>query len=593
MIEPRIYRAAFVPAALALLLVLFSFDRQPPAVPQPNAGDVVFDATSAATQARDLAHAAPDRRMGSRGDDATAALVQREFRARRFSTQVDTWSGDDGTKLHNVIGLRPGRLSRQIVIIAARDAHGVPDLGGSAADTAALLELARVLQGRAPRKTVLLVSTDGSAHGDEGARRFLEHTAQPSLIDAVIVADQLGAARSKGPLVVDWSNDHDRANLGLARTAQTALREELGSRPMTDSLLRQVPRMALPIGLGSQGVLLEGGLQAVRVSGSGELDPTGSRDLDAERYGKLGRSVVRLYSAINDGGKPEHGPSSYLTTGTRMLPGWTVSLFALALLLPPLIASVDALARARRQRATVARWFGWIATGLVALLVGWLLAEALVLVGAVDDPSPAPLQPASVSPGAAGFAVMLVSLLAVVGVWFVARRPAAARLGLMSRPGAGAGVAIALVLSVLGIVVWALNPFAALVLAPAVHLWMLAALTRVRRSAGFALIAVGALPLALVGLYYVAHFDLGPVNAAWYAFLLVTGHQAGVVATLAGCVLLALLAYVVALVAVRPDSGPAAPAGRERTSETRAAIFGPGGHSGPGALGSSGPAVRR
>ena len=42
------------------------------------------------------------------------------------------------------------------------------------------------------------------------------------------------------------------------------------------------------------------------------------------------------------------------------------------------------------QRVRVGRWFGWIGAGLAALISGWLFAEALVLVGLVDNPPPAP-----------------------------------------------------------------------------------------------------------------------------------------------------------------------------------------------------------
>ena len=43
MIEPRIYRAAFIPALLAVVLVMFSLENRPKPVPQGLAADVVFD----------------------------------------------------------------------------------------------------------------------------------------------------------------------------------------------------------------------------------------------------------------------------------------------------------------------------------------------------------------------------------------------------------------------------------------------------------------------------------------------------------------------------------------------------------------------
>ena len=73
----------------------------------------------------------------------------------------------------NVVGLRAGSSRRAIVIVAARDAGSIPDAPGSAADTAALMQLARVYQGRPSRKTLVLASVDGSDLGEVGIASLL------------------------------------------------------------------------------------------------------------------------------------------------------------------------------------------------------------------------------------------------------------------------------------------------------------------------------------------------------------------------------------------------------------------------------------
>src|SRR5215204_772714 len=133
MIEPRIYRAAFLPAVVALLLVAFSFQTRPPALKQGLPGDVLFDADSAVTQAQELTRAAPDRRPGASGDREVADRARKAFLSNQLATSVDRWSADDGTKLLNVTGRRAGASRRQIVVIAGRDADSVPDLTGSGA----------------------------------------------------------------------------------------------------------------------------------------------------------------------------------------------------------------------------------------------------------------------------------------------------------------------------------------------------------------------------------------------------------------------------------------------------------------------------
>src|SRR5919107_1291222 len=107
MIEPRIYRAAFLPAVLAVLLVAFSFQTRPPALEQGLPGDVLFDAESAMEQAQEIANGIPDRRIGHDGDRAAADLVRRGLLSRGFGTSVDRWD-EDGTELLNVLGRRPG-----------------------------------------------------------------------------------------------------------------------------------------------------------------------------------------------------------------------------------------------------------------------------------------------------------------------------------------------------------------------------------------------------------------------------------------------------------------------------------------------------
>ena len=49
MFEPRVYRAAFVPALLALVLTMFSLQSRPSPLPQGLAADVLFDGQVAAS----------------------------------------------------------------------------------------------------------------------------------------------------------------------------------------------------------------------------------------------------------------------------------------------------------------------------------------------------------------------------------------------------------------------------------------------------------------------------------------------------------------------------------------------------------------
>jgi hypothetical protein len=367
LIEPRIYRAAFVPALLAIVLAMFSFQSRPASLDQGLAADVLFDGNQAADLATRIAAEAPDRRPGSPGDVATAQLVADTFAARGFGgagarpvMQRFTHAGHD---LVNVVGRRAGSSRRQIVIIAARDAARIPEAPGSASDTAALMQLARVYQGRPSEKTLVLASVDGSNLGEVGARKLVDVLPAPDLVDAVLVISDLGSRSSDGPLLQAWSNDSTRAGIGLQRTAADSIREELGDSGEGSGALGQFARLSFPIGIGSQGVLLEQGYDAVRISGSGELPPEGSgppETIDPDMLGSLGRATLRTVTAVDQGPRPGHGPTSYIQAVSQVLPGLVLSLLAGALLLPVLVASVDAFARARRRHVDVLRWMRWL-----------------------------------------------------------------------------------------------------------------------------------------------------------------------------------------------------------------------------------------
>src|SRR5439155_19744005 len=136
----------------------------------------------------------------------------------------------------------------------------------SASDTAALLELARVFGGRPSRRTIVLASVDGTTLGEAGTRRLVDELDAPGDTEAVIVMSNLGAQLRSGSPILTWSNDTTRSGIALERTAAAALRAETSGRLPSTGLFGQLTHLAFPIGIGPQGVLLESGYEAVRLS---------------------------------------------------------------------------------------------------------------------------------------------------------------------------------------------------------------------------------------------------------------------------------------------------------------------------------------
>ena len=319
-----------------------------------------------------------------------------ELEARGFPDPERQTFVHAGKRLVNVIARRAGRSRRQIVVVAARDAGVVPEATGSAADTAALLELARVFEGRPTSKTLVLASVDGSTLGEVGTTRLIGELPAPELVDGVLVISDLASSARRGPIVQAWSEDSRRAGIGLTRTVADSIRQEIEITTGGSGALGQLARLSFPIGIGPQGPLIESGYDTVRISGSGELPPEGDgpvEAIDEDTIGALGRATLRTVTALDQGRRPEHGPDSYVTAASQVMGGWVLALLGGTLLLPVFVAAVDAFARARRRGIEVLPWLRWLGAWVAPFLAGLAVAEVLALTGATPVPPPAPVPP--------------------------------------------------------------------------------------------------------------------------------------------------------------------------------------------------------
>jgi hypothetical protein len=584
-LDPRLYRAAFVPALLALLVVAFSVrDR-----PRPLRTSLAADAFSQPGAERTLRHLAarfPDRRPGSADDRALARHVATALRAagfqvtrRRFSAQ--TIDGD--RRLETVAGTRAGFERRRLVVVAHRDAAASPATAELSA-TAALLELARVFEGRKLRKTLVLASTSGGSGGAAGLRDLIERTA--SRTEAVLVLGDLAGRRLHRPWVVPWSNGAAPAPPRLVRTVEDAVREEVGQAPGGAGVWTQLARLAFPLTLGEQGAAGAAGVPAVLLQASGERGPEGASAVDGRRLRDFGRAALRSVTALDEGPERVGPPEPVLVLRGKVVPGWAVRLLVGALLAPVVLATLDAFARARRRREPVAMWLGWVLAGAVPFALALAFAALLAAVGLIAAAPAPPVSGAALPVGGAAAAALVASALAFLLGWIGVRPVILRALGVrgqLVRPGAAA--ALALVGGAAVVVVWVSNPYAAVILLPAAHLWVLVALADVRPPpwARWAALAGGLLAPALVAVHYVRAFDLGPLDALWNALLLPAGGRMGVGGALLWSVLLGCLASLVAVLRARPPE----------VTDRRLTLRGPRSYAGPGSLGGTSSALRR
>ena len=215
--------------AVALVTVMFSIQDRPAPLTTALAPDV-FDSKGAYETTREIVRRAPDRRPGSDGDAAIARLVEGRLESLPgFETKRDEFTAEvDGKKVSatNVVGTVSGPSQRQVVLMAPRDAAGRPG-ASSAADTAILLELAKVIAGVRHNKTMVFVSADAATADNAGARHFAEDYPDRGKVDAALVIDDIAAATVKRPFLIPWASDDKRGSLQLVRTAEVALQREL------------------------------------------------------------------------------------------------------------------------------------------------------------------------------------------------------------------------------------------------------------------------------------------------------------------------------------------------------------------------------
>ena len=586
----RIYRAAFVAALLAVLVVMFSLQARPAPLSAPIAPDAFAGEVARGDTARIL-NLYPDRRPGSAGDEALGSFVQGRFRALGFETRRDRFTGErDGQDVHlsNVMGVLNAPSDRQIVVMAPRDAAGRPG-ASSASSTAVLLQLAEALDGSRRKKTFVFVSLDGNAAGSAGARRFADAYSDRDKVDAVILVDDVGAASARRPFVVPWSTNSRRGSLQVQRTVAAALARESNTTSSGDSWPAQFLRQAWPLTLRDQGPLVARGYDAVTLTSRGEIPrgdgPDTLAGISTDQLQTFGRAAFGAALAYDERRDIRASPRRYLLAGHKVIPDWAIALLAVCLVIPALLASFDAFARARRRRMPVGRWIRWTLAGSAPFGLALLLAFGFQLVGLLPDSVSEALAPAT-SPAFGEAVLPLIGVLVCFAVGWVFVRPLlAGRMRGIGLATPAAAVALALVLSIEVLLVCVADPFSALMLVPAAHLCVLAALPeRPRRSLLAAGILVGGLllPVLAVG-YYGSRLDLGGDLVA-YA-LLILGSALGSVWT---AVLSSLLAGTLVSAAI-----VCLARARLEEADEPVTVRGPVTYAGPGSLGGTESALNR
>jgi hypothetical protein len=538
MIDLRLYRYALLAVPVAAVIAMFSLQEVPRGLSAGISPDA-FDPTSAAPLAKELATAAPYPTAGSAADEKLAEQVRTRFTAIDGATVSEqTFEGSSGghdVELRNLIAILPGESNRQIALIAPRDVARGSGATTSAAATAALLEIADSFAGSAHEKTLVFVSADGSSIGALGAKRFVRDYSDSDLLDAAVVLSQPALENLTAPLVIPWSTGPQSTAAALAETAGSTVSKELATPAGDEGPLDDLFRLALPTGLGDQAPLIEAGLPAVRLSADGELPVEPGRDtpesFDNDTFTRFGRAALSLVLTLEASPEAvEHGPEGYIGLAGNLMPGWTIALLALSLLVPAGVAAGSGLFSAARSPIEAVRGFVWTLLRALPFLAALIVIVGTALVGLLPGPD-FPFDPRIEGLGVGGTLSVIAAVLAYCAVVFFLRplRPPPARAVATATPAA----LLIGCLAALGI--WVVNPYLALIVSIGLQAWVLAAARPTPgRLPATGLVLLGLVPALVLFADLGSRFDAG--LGVWKDLvLMVADGQIGLAMTLLAC----------------------------------------------------------
>jgi len=531
-VSGRIYRAAWVAAAVPLLVAAFSLGRpvplQEPRLPPS------FDRTTAVQFTKEFVRLSPDRRPGSSGADQATNWVAARLQDYKFTVARQEFTanvpGLGRERFVNLVATAPARSEQEaprsqqvIVVIAHRDNLGrSPGANEDGSGTGALIELARDVGSSTLAHQLVLVSEDGGAYGSLGAEEFARNSGLGDRLAAVINLDAIGG---RGPPRIEFAGETPRSpSATLVATAEASIGSQADRALSRPSAAAQLLDLAFPFTLYAQGTFIARGIPAITLTSASSRPPPPTGDtapnLDTVRLDQLGRSAQVLLGSLDQAADVAHGTESYVWLGSRLVRGWTIQFLFLTALLPFLAAVIDLFARCRRRhiplrpalRSLASRLGVWLWVGAVFAF----LALTGILPSGGDRPIALDTQAASDWPVAALAALAGFSFLG----WLVARPQLTPRRSVTRPEELGGHLAAMLGLGIVALVVAAQNPFALLFVLPSLHawLWLPHASDRGRPAALF-VYALGFIGPALLLGSFALRFHLG-FDAMWYLLAL-------------------------------------------------------------------------
>jgi hypothetical protein len=326
----------------------------------------------------------------------------------------------------------------------------------------------------------------------------------------------------------------------------------------------------------------------VLVAARGESTPPAKEAIaDVTRLGAFGQALLGVTIALDNAPALPSAPTRDLAIGTQVLGGWGVRAVVGMLLLSLLGCTLDVLARARRRRAPVGRWIGWVLSFALPFALAGLFAAFLGAGGLLPATPAAPVTPAELPVSGAGVAALVSVGLLFILAWVL--RAAARARGRHKGPPepVGAGAALLVTGTAAAVLLWLGNPYTAALLIVPLHLWLVV-LTRGHArppllGAVYVLLSLAPL-IAVIGLLC-SGLGVEPLALLWTLVLLIAGGGLSASGLLLGSLTAGCFVAAAALL-LRPGTlGPG--------QQIDVTVRGPLSYAGPGSLGGTESALRR
>ncbi len=347
--------AALISAAVGLGLAGVLYNSSIATAPQADltATPLKFSGGRALAVTSEFATTFPKRDAGNPEKAQAAQWLVDHFVELGYDPQVQSFGawikGAYYPDLATVWAVRRGRISETVVICGHYDLPPFVEQGAAddASAVGAIFELASILAGEAPQRSIVFVLFDGSEYGLTGAGFFTRRQPFPGPIVAAVGLDFLNTGEAAGVSVECLGTGKGYTPVWLRSLAQESATVEAGKAFSPGSLTEWLER-SVAVAPTDTGMFLRHRIPAVNLAGM-PVDPAAERaiyhtrddlvsNLTADSFQKWGRTAERLVRTVDEMETVPRGPANssvYLgLDGRRYVPGWAVRAIQLLVFAP-------------------------------------------------------------------------------------------------------------------------------------------------------------------------------------------------------------------------------------------------------------------